>query len=267
MTSRYLTPPKPRFFAHRGASGAFPENTLPAFLAAVRAGIPYLEMDVWSTADGHIVTHHDETLVRLCADPRRLPELTLAELRSLDAGYTFTTDGGRSFPFRAQGVKIPTLAEVLNACPHSRFNIEIKDPNPEAAQGTVETIRATGRQADVLLAAEDHQILQRLRPLCPEIPTSLSFTEAAAFFAWLEAGCRQPYTAPGVALQIPEYYGSRQLVTDGSIAAAHAVGMEVHVWTVNQLADIQRLLALGVDGIMSDFPERLPSWPQEPPKD
>lgn len=261
MTSRYLTPSKPRFFAHRGASGSFPENTLPAFLAATRAGMPYLELDVWATADAHIVTHHDETLLRLCGDPRRLPELTLAELQRLDAGYTFTLDGGSSYPFRDQGVKIPTLSEVLNACPQSRFNIEIKDPNPEAAAGAVQAIRAAGREADVLLAAEDHQILQRLRPLCPGIPTSLSFAEAADFFAWLENGCRDPYRAPGVALQIPEVYGHRQLVTAESIAAAHAVGLEVHVWTVNQTADIQRLLALGVDGIMSDFPERLPPCP------
>lgn len=261
MTSRYLTLPKPRFFAHRGASGVFPENTLPAFLAAAQAGIPYLELDVWATADGQIVTHHDDTLLRLCGDPRRLPELTLAELQRLDAGCTFTTDGGRSFPFRGQGVKIPTLREVLIACPQSRFNIEIKDPNPEAVDGTVQAIRTTGRQAEVLLAAEDHQILQRLRPLCPEIPTSLSFAEAAAFFAWLEGGCREPYHAPGVALQIPEVYGNRQLISAESIAAAHAAGLEVHVWTVNQMADIQRLLAQGVDGIMSDFPERFPPRP------
>lgn len=258
MTSRYLTPSKPRFFAHRGASGAFPENTLPAFLAAARAGIPYLELDVWATADGQIVTHHDQTLLRLCGDPRPLPELTLAELQSLDAGHTFSLDGDQSFPFRGRGVKIPTLTEVFAACPHSRFNIEVKDPNPAAAAATVQAIRSAGREAEVLLAAEDHQILLRLRPLCPEIPTSLSFAEAAAFFSWLDGGCLQPYTPPGVALQIPEVYGSRQLITAESVAAAHAAGLEVHVWTVNQLADIQRLLALGVDGIMSDFPERFP---------
>ena len=261
MKSRYLTPPKPRFFAHRGASGAFPENTLPAFLAAAQAAIPYLELDVWSTADGHIVTHHDETLLRLCGDPRRLPDLTLAELQGLDAGHTFSPDGGQSFPFRGHGVKIPTLTEVLRACQSSRFNIEIKDPHPEAAQRTVQAIRAAGRQSDVLLAAEDHQIIQRLRPLCPDIPTSLSFAEAAAFFAWLEGGCRHPYQAPGVALQIPEVYGDRQLVTAESIAAAHAVGLEVHVWTVNQAEDIQRLLDLGVDGVMGDYPERFPPRP------
>lgn len=258
MKSRYLTPSKPRFFAHRGASGAFPENTLPAFLAAEAAGIPYLELDVWATADGQVVTHHDETLLRLCAADRRLSELTLAELQNLDAGQTFTLDGGRSFPFRGQGVKIPTLTEVFNACPKSRFNIEIKDPNPGAAEQAVKAIRAAGRTADVLLAAEDHLTMERLRPLCPEMPTSLSFAEAAAFFSWLEGGCQSVYHPPGVALQIPEFYESRQLVTAESILAAHAVGLEIHVWTVNQAADIHRLLTLGVDGVMSDFPELFP---------
>lgn len=258
MKSRYLTPSKPRFFAHRGASGAFPENTLPAFQAAESAGIPYLELDVWTTRDGHVVTHHDETLQRLCGDPRRLSDLTLAELQNLDAGSTFTLDGGRSFPFRSHGVKVPTLFEVLCACPNSRFNIEIKDPAPAAAEQTVNAIRAAGREADVLLAAEDHLTMQRIRPLCAEIPTSLSFAEAAAFFSWLEQGCQAAYQPPGVALQIPEFYGSRQLVVAESIAAAHRVGLEVHVWTVNRAADIHRLLSLGVDGIMSDFPELFP---------
>lgn len=261
MKSRYLTPSKPRFFAHRGASGAFPENTLPAFLAAAAAGIPYLELDVWTTSDGQVVTHHDETLQRLCGDPRRISELSLAELQNLDAGSTFTRDGGRSYPFRAQGVKVPTLLEVFAACPMNRFNIEIKDPNPAAAVQTVETILAAGREADVLLAAEDHMTMQRIRPLCSGIPTSLSFDEAAAFFSWLEQGCQAPYQPPGVALQIPEFYGSRQLVVGESIAAAHTVGLEVHVWTVNRAEDIQRLLALGVDGVMSDFPELFPILP------
>lgn len=258
MKSRYLTPSKPRFFAHRGASGAFPENTLPAFLAAASAGIPYLELDVWMTRDGHVVTHHDETLQRLCGDPRRLSDLTLTELQNLDAGSTFTLDGGRSFPFRSQGIKVPTLLEVFSACPNSRFNIEIKDPAPAAAEQTVTALRAAGREADVLLAAEDHLTMQRIRPLCPELPTSLSFAEAAAFFSWLEGGCQSVYYPPGVALQIPEFYGARQLVTAESILAAHAVGLEIHVWTVNQAADIQRLLTLGIDGVMSDFPELFP---------
>lgn len=258
MKSRYLTPPKPRFFAHRGASGAFPENTLPAFQAAAAAGIPYLELDVWATADGQVVTHHDETMQRLCGDPRRLSDLTLAQLQHLDAGWSFTLDGGCSFPFRSCGVKVPTLLEVLNACPQNRFNIEIKDPNPAAVAQTVNAIRSAGREAEVLLAAEDDLTMQRIRPLCAEIPTSLSFAEAAAFFSWLEQGCLSPYQPPGVALQIPEFYGSRQLVVAETITAAHAVGLEVHVWTVNQAADIQRLLALGVDGVMSDFPELFP---------
>lgn len=258
MKSRYLTSSKPRFFAHRGASGAFPENTLPAFLAAEAAGIPYLELDVWTTRDGHVVTHHDQTLRRLCGDPRRLSDLTLAELQNLDAGHTFTLDGGRSFPFRSQGIKVPTLLEVFSACPNSRFNIEIKDPAAAAAGQTVTAIRAAGRAADVLLAAEDHLTMQRIRALCAEIPTSLSFTEAAAFFSWLEQGAQAPYQPPGVALQIPEFYGLRQLVVAESIAAAHGVGLEVHVWTVNRASDIRRLLSLGVDGIMSDFPELFP---------
>ncbi len=259
MTSRYLTLSTPRFFAHRGASAAFPENTLPAFGAAVQAGIPYLEMDVWATADGAVVVHHDESLLRLCSVDRRVADLTLGEVQALDAGHTFSPDGGRTFPFRGHGVKVPTLSEVLAACPGTRCNIEVKDPAADAAALTIEAVRQAGCEAEVLLAAEDQGIMDRLRARCGGIPTSLSFAEAAAFFAWLEGGAKGAYRPPGVALQIPESYGGRQLITPESVAAAHAVGLEIHVWTVNRAEDIQRLLALGVDGIMSDFPELFPT--------
>lgn len=258
MTSRYLTLPTPRFFAHRGASATCPENTLPAFLAAVQAEVPYLELDVWSTADGQVVVHHDASLLRLCGLDRRVADLTLAQVQALDAGYGFSPDGGHSFPFRNRGVKIPTLAEVLTAFPQARLNVEVKDPSPDAAERTVAAVRQTGREKDVLLAAEDQRIMDRLRSACGDIPTGLSFAEAAAFFAWFDNGFQGHYRPPGVALQIPESYGGRQLITPETVAAAHTVGLEVHVWTVNRLADMQRLLGLGVDGIMSDHPELFP---------
>ena len=257
MNSSYLEPARPRLFAHRGCSARFPENTLPAFADAVAAGVPYLELDVRTTRDGEVVVHHDETLERLCGDPRAVSALPLEELRGLDAGFTFSADGGRSHPFRGRGVTVPTLAEVLAAFPQARCNIEIKQAEPPMEEATLAVIRAAGREGSVLLAAEQDAIMDRLRPLCGEIPTSLSFGEAAAFFAWLQGGRSAPYRPPGVALQIPERYGEQVLVTPDSLRAAHGVGLEVHVWTVNDPADMTRLLELGVDGLMSDDPQLL----------
>jgi glycerophosphoryl diester phosphodiesterase len=257
MTSRYFQPSRPRLFAHRGAAGTRPENTMAAFRAAVETGMRYLELDVWASRDGQVVVHHDETLLRTCSDPRRLCDLELAELQQLDAGATFSGDGGQSTPFREQGIAIPTLAQLLGEFPDTFFNIEVKQTQPPIEDLVMATVRAAGAEERVLLAAEQDEVMQRLRPLAGAIPTGLSFGELTAFFTWLLAGCPPDYQPPGAALQIPEYYGEMPLVTAQSLAAAHAVGLEMHVWTVNEPHSMRRLLDLGVDGLMSDFPEEL----------
>ncbi|PLX85166.1 MAG: glycerophosphodiester phosphodiesterase [Desulfuromonas sp.] len=257
MNSVYLCPPAPRLFAHRGASAASPENTLPAFRSAVAAGLPYLEMDVWSTADGVVVVHHDETALRLCGDPRRISDLSLAELQNLDAGHTFSPDGGRSHPFRGRGVIVPTLRQVLDAFPKARCNIEIKQAEPAAEELTVATIREAEAEERVLLAAEQDAVMKRIRECCGEIPTSFSRGEVAAFLEWIQGGCLGSYRPEGVALQIPEVFGTTRLVSPETIRAAHRAGLEVHVWTVNEAQDMERLLGWGVDGLMSDHPELL----------
>ena len=257
MNLPFLAPPRPRLFAHRGAPAVAPENTLPGFAAAVAAGIPYLELDVWATRDGVIVVHHDESLLRTCGVDRPLPALTLAELLDCDAGATFSPDGGQSFPFRGRGVIVPTLAGVFGAFPRAFCNIELKHDLPGTEKRLLETIRRAGAEQRVLLAAGKERIMQRLRPLRGAIPTSFSFDETAAFFAWCDAGCPDGYRPPGVALQIPLEWQGRRLIDAATVAAAHRVGLEVHVWTVNDRATLDELLTLGVDGVMSDDPALL----------
>jgi len=257
MNTRYFDLPCPRRFGHRGDSGHFPENTLPAFRSALEAGVPYLEMDVHATADGHIVVHHDETALRLCGVDRRISDLPLAKLKQLDAGFGFSADGGDTFPFRGRGIAIPTLEEVFQAFPGALCNIEIKQAAPSVERQAVEVIRRAGKEEEVLLAAEQDRVMSRLRRECGEIPTSLSYGEAAVFFDWLKNGCATPYRPPGQALQIPETYQGQVLVTPQTIEAAHAVGLEVHVWTVNDPREMDRLLAMGVDGLMSDYSDLL----------
>jgi glycerophosphoryl diester phosphodiesterase len=257
MISRYFQPQRPRLYAHRGAAGNRPENTMAAFRAAVEAGARYLELDVWASRDGVVVVHHDETLLRTCNDPRRLCDLDLKELQQLDAGSTFSIDGGRSTPFRNQGIGIPTLTELLREFPEIFVNIEIKQAQPPIEELVVAAARQAGAEERLLLAAEHDEIMQRLRPLAGAIPTSLSFGELSAFFNWLMSGCPAGYAPPGAALQIPEYYGDMHLVTEQSLAAAHGAGLEMHVWTVNEPESMRRLLEMGVDGVMSDFPELL----------
>lgn len=256
MKSKYFDPPRPRLFGHRGNSGDFPENTLPAFGDALACGMPYLELDVRATKDGEVVVIHDESLLRTCGIERPVAGLTLADLQSYDAGATFTPDQGRSYPHRGCGIQVPLLADVLQAFPRALFNIEIKQETPAMETATLEVIRRADMTEQVLLAAENDAVMARLRPLCQTagIPTSFSYGELVSFFTWLQAGGQSPYHPPAQALQIPETYEGQTLVTRQSIAAAHAFGIEIHVWTVNQAQDMERLLRMGVDGVMSDRP-------------
>jgi glycerophosphoryl diester phosphodiesterase len=257
MKTSFFDPPRPRLFAHRGSSADYPENTLPAFAAAVRAGIRYLELDVWATRDGKVVVHHDRTLRRTCGRFRRVTGLDFAELRRLDAGFGFTSGSGGDHPFRGEGILVPLLEEVLDAFPETLITVEVKQESPAIESLVMEAVKRADAADRILFATENDRVLRRLRRVCGTIPTSFSGKEIAAFLHWVQGGMQGDYRPPGAALQIPEMYGNHRLVSPETIHAAHAAGVEMHVWTVNEEADIRRLLAMGVDGVMSDWPVRL----------
>ncbi len=245
----------PRLFGHRGASGSAPENTLVSFEKASDAGVDVLELDVHATADGEIVVLHDPTLDRTTDAAGPVRALAMRELERIDAGYRFTPDGGRSFPYRGRGVRIPRLAEVIAAFPTMPLNIEIKQAEPPIIDAVVALVRRA--PATVLLAAEGDAIMRAIRAAAPDVPTSLSAGEVAAFVFALRDGEAPRLPDGAVALQIPPSFQDIPLVTTESVAAAHALGAEMHVWTINDPGEATRLLALGCDGIMTDFPDRL----------
>ena len=255
LESDFFALPVPRLFAHRGGAGPFPENTLAAFEAAARLGMPYAELDIHATRDGVVVVAHDPDLRRICGRDERIPELDYAQLADADAAYNFTPDG-RNFPFRGQGLKIPRLEEVLTACPGQRFIVEIKQSAPSVAPATLEVIDRCGMARRVILASQHQAPLDEVRRLRPGMPTSFSGLEIASFFAALNSGTND-YHPAAPALQIPPRYQGMELATPASVAAAHRLGIELHVWTINEEHEMRALLAMGVDGILSDFPERL----------
>ncbi|HDO30161.1 MAG TPA: glycerophosphodiester phosphodiesterase [Desulfobacteraceae bacterium] len=256
MKTRFFDPPTPRLFGHRGSS-RFPENTLPAFRDAVAAGLIYLELDVWNSKDGVVMVHHDRTMGRICGRLQDITGLTLAELKELDAGATFTPDQGRTFPLRGQGITVPTLAEVLSCLPRVFLTIEIKPDNPEVAELVLKTVQENGAADRVLLASAEDGNLARIRQLMPEMITNFSFNEVEEFYDRLNLGDWSAYVPPGNALQIPPRYQELDLVTPDAVRAAHRLGVEIHVWTVNDPAEMTRLLKLGVAGLMSDKPRVL----------
>lgn len=267
---KYLDGPRPRLFAHRGASGTRPENTIEAFAEGLAAGADRLELDVHASADGHLVVFHDEDLDRTTDGKGPLRARTLAELKTLDAGWGFRDESG-GYPFRGCGIRIPTLAEVLDAFPSVALNIEVKHDDGSTVEAFFDELDRHGARDRVLAAAFEDPILRRIRAVAPDALTSLSGDEVFGFFAaWMSRELAD-YTPPGKAFQVPPDHEGMELVTGDFVATAHALGMEVHVWTINDEAEMERLLALGVDGLMTDYPrrargvfERLGLRPQRP---
>ncbi len=243
--------------AHRGGAGLWPENTLYAFRQAVALGVDVLEMDVQITKDGQIVVLHDSTVDRTTNGTGAVGDLTLAELRRLDAGYMWTADNGRSFPFRGCGLTIPTLAEVFAALPKTLMNIEIKPSGPSVAASLTQLIGDHGMAERVLVASFDVGILREFRRLCPEAATAAAEAEVRTLYTLGLLRLGRTYCPPAKAVQVPEHHGSRRVVTPRFIATVRERNMEVHVWTVNQIDDMRRMVERGVDGIVTDYPDRL----------
>ena len=231
-----------------------PENTHASFALAAALGANYLELDVHSTADGTIVVLHDPTLERTTSGSGTVGAARWADVANLDAGYHYTVDG-KSFPYRGHGVRIPTLESVLQQFPAHRFNIEIKQAVPSIVDSVLEVTRRTGSVDRVLLAAEQDAIMREIRVAGGgQLATGSSTGEVVEFMQRLEDDDWDRYLPAGGALQIPVSFGGRELVTSQALAAAHRLGCEIHAWTINDEDEIERLLDLGVDGIMSDFP-------------
>lgn len=243
--------------AHRGDSAHFPENTLPAFQSADRLGVDCIESDVHLTADGECVLWHDDSVDRMTDASGKIEEFSLSELLRLDAGYGYENEQGE-YPFRGQGIRIPSLAETLETLPKARFNLDLKGTSPKLVERFVDTIYAYQAQDRVLGASFHYRQLQRLRSLAPSMITSFSETEVRRMMMLQYLGLTgMLFPFPGVSLQVPEYSGDTLIVSPRLIEKLHARGVFIQVWTVNREEDMRRLLDMGVDGIITDDPRLL----------
>ncbi|MFI5351945.1 MAG: glycerophosphodiester phosphodiesterase [Candidatus Binatales bacterium] len=255
LDTDFFAPPRPRAIAHRGDSGAVPENTIASFRAAAQLGCDCMELDVHMTRDGEVVVSHDGELKRMCGRDRTIAGLTWPELSAADAGFNFTAGDG-THPFRGRGLRVPKLHELLSTFPVQRFVIEVKQIEPSLTDAMLAIIDRTRMRRRVMVVSEHQQPLDEIRKLAPAIPTNFSGLEVAGFLQAL-AQRDAAYRPPGDALQVPPEYESWKLVTPEIVAAAHRMGIEVHVWTVNDIAAMREMLDLGVDGIITDYPARL----------
>jgi len=262
----YFEPDKFLVIAHRGGRSLGPENTIYTFKRAIEKGADVLEMDLQTTADGQLVVLHDRNVNRTTNGKGAVDGFSLSELKKLDAGFRWSPHNSNTFPLRNKGITIPTLADVFQALPDTRMNIEIKSSQVNTIQDLCRVIREHAMAEKVMVACFDSGKLGEFRSVCPEVATSAGASEAVLFY-WLQrAQLESAYSPSAQALQIPEAYRDRRITTSRFLDAAHARNMRVHVWTVNDTESMQRLIALGVDGIMTDYPDRLVNVLKKQPK-
>ncbi len=227
----------PIAFAHRGGAAGGLENSLTAFGQAVALGYRYLETDVHATSDGVLLAFHDHTLDRVTDRSGRIARLPYAQVRRARIGGT---------------EPIPTLEDVLGAWPQVRVNVDVKE---DAAIGPlVDVVRRTGTLDRVCVASfSERRLAATRRALGPRLCTALGPAAVARLWAASAHRLAHPRRAGGVpCVQVPDRLGRLPFVTAKLVDLAHRQGQRVHVWTVDDKAQMHRLLDLGVDGIMTD---------------
>lgn len=258
-------------FAHQGGSFEGPSSTVHAIAGALAAGATAVELDVHATKDRALVVCHDDTVDRTTNAAGAISELTLAELREMDNAYWWIEGSavapghpdadyllrGRAPGDRSLGVA--TLEEISAITPGVLLNLDIKQTGPTVEPyehllaDELRRLEVTDR---VVVASFLDAAIHEFRRVAPEVDTSAATDETAAFYFALHGGTPLP-DLPVVAFQVPATFGDITVVDEQFVTAAHAAGIAVHVWTINDAADMVRLLDLGVDGIVSDVPTTL----------
>jgi glycerophosphoryl diester phosphodiesterase len=247
----------PMVIAHRGGSGRWPENTVLAFREAANLGVDVLEMDVRSTKGDVLVALHDDTVDRTTNGDGAIRDLTLAEVQTLDAGYHWTDDDGASYPYRGAGARVPTVEEVFQTMRGQRWNIEIKQFDPPITQSLCRTIRAHDMEYSVLVASFDPRTMAAFRNECPEVATSATASEIRWFLRMHTLLVGNLYRGSAEAFEVPPQLRNFVVVTPDFVEQSHDHNVRVLVWTVNGEAEMKKLIDLGVDGILTDYPDRL----------
>jgi glycerophosphoryl diester phosphodiesterase len=252
----YFDDPGPWVVAHRGGAALAPENTVAAFQQAKALGVDVLEMDLRITADGAVILLHDATVDRTTDGTGRVDEMTFARLQELDAGHRFVDDSG-AHPFRGAGVRVPTLRDVLREFPDARLNVEMKEFSPDQARDLCALLRRHDALERVLVSAFPHSPMATFREACPEVATGATRREVIAFYLLSRARLCSLFRSAAITLQPPVRYRGREVVTPAFLHAARESNRPVQVWTVNDEADMKRLLEMDVQAILTDRPDRL----------
>ena len=237
----YLSPAKPRVFAHRGLAvdAGVDENTLLAFAAAIAAGAKYIETDIQVTSDGVAVLFHDDDLARVAGVQKRVDQLTWQELSAVKLTF---------------GGFVPTLEQTLLQFGETRFNLDVKVPG--AVAPAAEVINRLGVHNRVLVSAFSER-RRRVSIRALALPVASSAGSAMVIALHLTSTLRltalMRFISRSIdALQVPVRSGPLRFDSPGFIRRVHQAGLEVHFWTINEPEEMRRLVALGADGIVTD---------------
>jgi len=250
---------------HRGAPREAPQNTLASFQALIKlAPEAMIELDLWPSADGTPVVFHDPQLQETTNGQGEILRFSVKELKKIDSGYNIQDQEG-NFPFRGKGYTIATFTEVLQAFPHTRISVDIKADSPSFAQEVIRLIRLNNCQENTVIGSFYPDINDLLLREAPEIALSFGKKEILRFLKYHKTGMGALYKPRADVMMIPQfshtespeelYPKTRQgfrLVTKGLIREAQKKGLPVFVWTINNPTNMERLIKLGVRGIVTD---------------
>lgn len=258
-------------YAHQGGAWEGPSSTLHAIRAALDAGATAIELDVHATADGRLVVCHDPTVDRTTDRAGLIADLPWDTVRNLDNAYWWAPGADVSpglapdrYPFRGRAPEdhrfgIALLEEVLEEFPGVVLNLDIKQTAPVVApyeEALAALLHRFNRADDVIVASFLDTATDTFSGFAPDVPTSAGTLAVAAFYQSVQAG-EAPEPLRHVALQVPVGYGDLTLVDHRFVDVAHEQGLAVHVWTIEEEAEMERLCGIGVDGIITDRPSAL----------
>ena len=247
---------QPLVIAHRGGKGLWPENSLFAFQRASALGVDMLEMDLHLSRDGELVVIHDRTLERTTNGEGPVAALSLEQLQALDAGYNWSADGGQSYPYRGQGIRIPSFIEVLEHTPAKAKVIEIKVPDVGMEALLCDALTVHQQLDRVIVGSFYDRSLQLFREQCPGVATSAGPGSVRMLVALNWVGLGSLLSPSYQALQIPEAHNGLAIASPSLLKAAALRGLNVQLWTINEQPDMRRLLDLGAHALITDYPDR-----------
>jgi glycerophosphoryl diester phosphodiesterase len=248
---------KPLVLAHQGGEGEWPSNTQIGFEESVKRGADILDTDVHLSRDGVLVMIHDTTVDRTTDGSGAIAALTLAELQRLDAGYHFSQDGGKTYPFRGKGLQIPTLEWLLGTYPQKRLIVEIKETPVEAVDELARLLEKHGARERVIVGSFEPHLTYEVRKRCPGVATCATPSEARVFWLLSRLRLESFYSPAFDSLQVPPEHDGLQVVTRRFVEAAHRRGVHVLPWTLDTEEEMRSAMDMGVDGINTNYPTRM----------